>query len=132
MQRRDDRHFETRQEFDDVAAGLTAENPIFMLQGDNIEPCAVQEFGRLDILADGFFVNLKTHSRRIVVGAIRVRHGDDKGLKLWPRRRNRMMKIVSKRSDPASTRKMIPDERHAPKGSHLIVSGRPLFSAALS
>ena len=32
MQCRDNRHFEARQEFDDVATGLTAENSIFVLK----------------------------------------------------------------------------------------------------
>ena len=41
------------------------------------------------------------------------------------------VKIVSKRRNPALTWKIIPDERHAPEGSHSIGSARPLFSAAL-
>ena len=34
---RDDRHFEARQELDDIAAGLAAENSVFVLKGDNVE-----------------------------------------------------------------------------------------------
>ena len=80
MQCRDHRHFEARQEFDDVAAGLTAENPIFVLQGNNVVSRAVQKLRRLEIITDRLVVNFQAHCRRIVVGAVRIRHGDDAGL----------------------------------------------------
>ena len=131
VQRRDNRHFEPRQQFDDVAAGLTAENPIFVLKGNNVESRAVQEFGRLDIIADRFVVNLEAHSRRIVVGAARIRHGDDAGLKIRPSCRDCPVKIMSKCSNSATARKIVPDERHTLKKFHLIVSRRPSFGQRL-
>ncbi len=82
MQRRDNRHFKARQELDDVATGLTAEDSIFVLKGNNVESRAVKEFGRLDIIADRFVVNLETHSRRIVIGSVRIRHGDDASVEI--------------------------------------------------
>ena len=91
----------------------------------------IQELSRLDILANAFLVNLETHCRRIVVGEIRIRHGDYAGLKIWPSGRNRMVKIVSKRCDTALTRKIIPNESQSPEGFHLIGSMRPFFGVAL-
>ena len=82
VQRRDNRHFKARQELDDVATGLTAEDSIFVLKGNNVESRAVKEFGRLDIIADRFVVNLETHSRRIVIGSVRIRHGDDTSVEI--------------------------------------------------
>ena len=132
VQCRDDRHFESRQELDDIAAGLAAENPVFVLKRNNVESCAVQELGRLDIIADRFVVNLEAHSRRIVIGAVRIRHSDDAGLKIRPGGRDRPVKILGKCRDAAQARKIVPDEGHALKRFHLIVSRRPLFGAAFS
>ena len=52
MQRRDDRHGEALQEFDDVSTGLTAENPVLVLKGNNVEPRSVQEIGGFGITID--------------------------------------------------------------------------------
>ena len=71
MKRRDDRHFEARQELDDIAAGLATENSVFVLKGDNVETCIVQEFGRPHIVADHLFADLEAHGRWIVIGATR-------------------------------------------------------------
>ena len=129
MQRRDDRHFEARQQFDDVAAGLAAENPVFVLKANNVETRAVQEFGGLDIIADRFVVNFEAHGRRIVIGAVGIRHGDDAGLQIRPGGRNRPMKIMGKGRDTATARKIIADEGDALKGFHFIVSRRPYLGA---
>ena len=37
VKRSDNRHFEVRQELDDIAAGLPAENAVFVLKGNNVE-----------------------------------------------------------------------------------------------
>ena len=34
---RDDRHFEPRQQLDDIAAGLAAENSVLVLKGNDVE-----------------------------------------------------------------------------------------------
>ena len=75
---------------------------------------------------------LEAHSRGIVVGATRVRHGDDASLEVRALCRDRQMQIVSKGSDPASTRKMIADERHTLKQLHFAISRRLLVEAILA
>ena len=129
---RDNRHFEARQELDDIAAGLPTKNSIFVLKGNNVEAGIVQELGRLNIIADFFVVNLKAHSRRIVIGATGVRHCDDAGLKIRPSCRDRQMKIMGKGSDSATARKVIADECYTLKRFHLVVSRRPFVGAAFA
>ena len=132
VKRGHDRHFEARQELDDIAAGLTTENPVLVLKGNDVEACIVQELGGLNIVADHFVANLEAHSRRIVVGATRVRHGDDAGLEVRASCRDRPMKIMGKGSNSAATRKMIADERHTLKQFHFVVSRRLFVEAALA
>src|SRR5207344_1636268 len=105
-----DRHIEAGQEPDDAAPGLATENPVLMLKGNGVEACIVQELGRPSVVADHFVADLEAHSRGIVVGATRVRDGDDASPEMRALCRDRQMQIVSKGSDPAPTRKMIADE----------------------
>jgi len=127
-----DRHIEAGQELDDVAPGLATENPVLMLKGNGVEGCIVQELGRPSVVADHFVADLEAHSRGIVVGATRVRHGDDASPEVRALCRDRQMQIVSKGSDPASTRKMIADERHTLKQLHFAISRRLLVEAVLA
>ena len=113
-----DRHFEARQELDNIAASLTAENPVFVLKTHDVESRIVQKLGSLNILADRFIVDLKAHSWRVVIAATGVRHGDDAGLQIRASYRDRPMKIMGKGSDSAAARKMIPDERNPMERVH--------------
>ena len=126
-----DRHLETGQELDNVAPGFTAENPVLVLEGSDIESSSVEDRGCLDIVADHFVANLEAHSRRIVVGATRIRHGDDAGLKIRARWCDRPVQIMGKGSDAAATRKMIADERHTLKPLHFDISKLLFVEAAL-
>src|SRR5712691_6424182 len=129
---RDNRHFEARQELDDIAAGLPAKNSVFMLKGNNVEACIVQELGRVNIIADFFVVNLKAHSRRIVIGATEICHCDDAGLKVRTSCRARQMKIMGKGSDSAAARKMIADECYTLDRFHRVISRRPSVGVAFA
>src|SRR5260370_9157319 len=108
MKRRDNGHLETRQEINDIAAGLPAENSVFVLKGDNVETCIVQKVGTLSIFVDHLFANLKAYRRRIIIATTGVRHGDDAGFQFRPRHRDRPMQIMAKGSASATTRKLIP------------------------
>ena len=130
MKRRDDRHFEPRQELDDIAAGLAAENSILVLKGDDVEARIVQKFGGLNIFVDHFVVNLKAHGRRIVIGAAGIGHGDDAGLQIRAIERDRPMQIVGEGCDAAAARKMIADECNALKLLHCVLSSGRLRRAA--
>ncbi len=63
----DNRHFQPRQKLGDVPASLPAEDPIFMLEANDVEASLVQEFGGLNILADCFVVNLKENGWWILI-----------------------------------------------------------------
>src|ERR1700693_1079063 len=129
---RDNRHFEPRQELDDIAAGLSAKNSVFMLKGNNVEASFVQELGRLNIVFEFFVMNLKAHSRWIVVGTAGICHCDDAGLKTGFSCRDCQMKIMGKGSDSADARKMIADEGQTLRQFHLAVSRRPFVGAAFA
>ncbi len=79
---RDDRHFEPRQELDDIPAGLAAKNSVLVLKANDVEALIVQKLGGLNIIVDRFVVDLKAHRWRIVIGAAGVRHGDDAGFQI--------------------------------------------------
>ena len=110
VKRRDDRHFEAREELDDIAAGLAAENSVFVLKADDVEARSVQEFGGADIVVDRLFADLEADARRIVVGLIEDRSLRRRGLETRARRRDRLMKIMGECRDAAAARKMIADE----------------------
>ena len=131
MKRRDDRHGEALQELDDVSTGLTAENPVLMLQGNNVEPRSVQEIGGLRIAIDRLLLDLETHGRRIVIGAAGIVHGNDAGLQIRARCRDRPMQIMREGGNSAAARKMIADERNTLEWFHCIVPTRPFAGAAL-
>ena len=132
MKRGHDRHFEAGQELDDVAPGLATENPVLVLQGNDVEACIVQDLGRPNIVVDHFVADLEAHGRGVVMAATRVRHGDDASLEIRASGRDRPMKIVRKGSDSATTRKMIANERHTLKQFHFVVSRRPFVEAAFA
>jgi hypothetical protein len=118
MECRHDRHFEARQELDNITPGLTAENAVFVLKAHDVETRIVQKLGSLNILSNRFVVDLEAHSWRVVIGATGVRHGDDAGLQIRASGRDRPMKIVRKGSDSATARKVIPDERNTMERAH--------------
>src|SRR6266542_3252477 len=122
MKRGHDRHFEARQQLDDISAGLTAENSVFVLEGNNVEFPIVEKLGCLAVVADRLVVNLETHSPGIVVGAARIRHGDDAGLEIRASCGDSPMKIMGKGGDSATAREVIADEGHTLERFHLVVS----------
>ena len=79
MQRRDDRHGQPRKQRHDVAACFAAENPEFMLEGNDVEPARVQEAGRTNVVLYPFILDLIADGGRIVVGVTMVGHRHDAG-----------------------------------------------------
>ena len=67
MQRRDDRHSQVAQQSDDMAAGRTAEDSVFVLETDDIGIGEIEEIGRPQVRVDLLFLDLKPHFGRIIV-----------------------------------------------------------------
>ena len=118
MKRRDDRHVKARQQLDDIAAGLPAEDSILVLKANDVKALVVQKLGGLNIFVDRLVMNLKAHGRRIVVAAARVRHGDDAGFQIRAIERNRPMQIMGEGRDAAAARQMIADECNTLERAH--------------
>ena len=95
-----------------MAARFTAEYSEFMLEGNGIEACLIQEFGSPHIIIDGLVLDLKPHDRRIVIGAAMIRHGHDIGLEIGLRHQERTMQIVCESRDPTATGQIVSDERY--------------------
>ena len=83
VQCRDDRHGQACQQFEDVGAGIAAENPEFVLQADDVEPAGVQRSRGAHILFDAVFPDLQHDRCRIVIGLVVVGHRHDAGLRVW-------------------------------------------------
>ena len=102
MQRRDDRHGQARQQRHDVLAGLAAENAEFVLQRHDLEPAAVQEIGRPNIVFDTSVVDLKADGGRIVIDLTMIGHGDDGGFEIRTRVGDGVLQIGGECRDSAS------------------------------
>ena len=124
VKRRDDRHVEAGEKLDDVAAGLTAEDSVFVLQADRVDTLGVEECRGATIVVDILLADLEPNARRIVIIAPGVGHRDDRGLEVGTSRRDRLMQIVGEGGDSAAARKLVADEGDPARWVHAVVSER--------
>ena len=110
MQRRDDRHGQPRKQRHDVAAGFTAENAEFVLEGNGVEPARVQEVGRAHVIVYPFIPDLMADGGRVVVGVTVVGHRHDASFHVRVGRCNRLLQIGREGCDSAAARQRIPYE----------------------
>jgi hypothetical protein len=59
VQCRDDRHGQTRQQFQDMRPGFATENSEFVLQTDDVEPAGVEKRCAAHILLDAVVLDLQ-------------------------------------------------------------------------
>ncbi len=123
VKRRDDRHLQAREQFDDVATGFTAENAEFMLKRYDVELRSVQEFRGLHVTFDALVLNFITDERGVFVLASIVRHRDDGGVEVGSQRRDGLMQIVGEGRYTAAARKVIADDGDTGRCIHGQVSG---------
>jgi hypothetical protein len=81
-----------------------------VLEANNVGARFVQELSRFHVFVDVVVLNFQVYGFRILIGATRICHCYDAGLKIGTRRRNRSMKILSERGNATDARKMIADE----------------------
>ena len=120
MKRRDDRHLEARQQFDNVATRHPAEDPVLMLQRDEIKPGSIEKFRGLQVVIDHVVAKLNPYGAWVVIGPAGVIHGNDAGIQVRPRLRDGSMEIVGEGRDPAAAGQMIADERDTLESFHLL------------
>ena len=120
VKRRDDGHVEAREETDDIAARLSAKNPVLMLNVHHIDLRGVQEFCGTGVVINPLFADLEAHALRILVGLIRIGHCDDRGFQTGTSCGDGLMKIVGECRDAAAAWKLISDEGDPVKSGHLV------------
>ena len=118
MEGRDDRHGQPRQQGHDVTTRGAAEDAELVLKRDGLEPARIQEHGGPCIIFDLVVFDLKANNRRVIVGMALIGHRHDAGIKIWTRRRDRLLKMRRECRDPASARQGIPDERETVEPGH--------------
>ena len=130
MQRRHDRDGQARQQGHDLTSRFAAENAEFMLQGNGLEPAAVQIFGRPHIIIRPIVVDLQADGGRIIVDLAVIGHRNDDGFQIASRGRNGALQIGGKGRDATAAGKRISDERDTIYDGQFGVSG--CLSAACS
>jgi hypothetical protein len=118
MQRRDDRHRQPGQQAHDMASGGTAEDAEFMLERDRVEPIRVQEIGGARVIFNLVIFYLAANDGWIVVSMAMVGHRHDRGIKVWARRRDRLLKMRRECRDSATARQRIPDKCQMAEPGH--------------
>ena len=118
MKRRDDRHGQPRQQGHDVTTCGAAEDAELVLKRDGLEPARIQEHGRTGVIFDLVVFDLKTDSRRVIVGSALIGHRHDAGIDIRTRCGDRLLKMRRECRDPASARQGIPNERETVDPSH--------------
>jgi hypothetical protein len=77
VQRRDDGHRQVREQRQDVAAGIPAEDPELVLQARDFVPTGVQERSGLHVIIEVLVCDLPAHDGWVVVVTPLVRHRYD-------------------------------------------------------
>ena len=109
---------ESRQELDDISAGLPTKDSIFVLEANDVKLRIVQKIGRLNIFADGSVIDLKPHGNWIVIDAPGICHRNHACLQIEAIERNRPMKVMGESRNSTATRQMITDECNPLKRGH--------------
>jgi hypothetical protein len=84
VQRRHDRHGQTRQQLEDVGAGFAPENSELVLQANDVEPAGIQEGRGAHIFFDAVIPDLQGDRSGIIIGLTVVGHRHDRGLQVRP------------------------------------------------
>ena len=113
---------EARQQLEDMAAGLAAENSEFVLQANDVEPARVQEVRGADIFLDVAVPDLEDDRGGIVIALAVVGHRDDAGLEVRACNGYRLMQVSGEGGDTASARQRIADEGDAAERRHVWAS----------
>jgi hypothetical protein len=115
VQRGHHRHAQLAQERQNVTAGRTAEDAVFVLQADEIHIVAVQEIRGPPVRGWVILHQLEAHARRIGVAVVGVVHGQGEASRLRVRGGDGLAQIGREGGNPALARQIIADEGDPPK-----------------
>ena len=115
-------HRQPLQQRQDVLACLAAEDAELVLQADRVEPSCIDVRCCCHVVGEYVLPDLTTNRRRIVVGAIAVGHGNDRGNDRRNARCDRLLQIRGERRDTAAARQRIADKGDAPGAAHTWIS----------
>ena len=110
MQRSDQRHFQSAQQGQNVAARGAAEDAIFMLQTDEIVAIEIQEIGGPLIGGKVLLRQLQAHLLRIVVAGIGIVDGNGKQAPFSVFGCERVAQVGRESGDAALARQIIPNK----------------------
>src|SRR6185437_6100989 len=82
-----------------------------MLQGNRLEPAAVQVLGRPHIIVRAIVGNLQPNRRRIIVDLAVIGHRDDDSFEVCPRSLDGALQIGGEGRDAAAAGQRVSDER---------------------
>ena len=110
VQRCDDRHAQIAQQPNDVAAGRTAEDAVFVLKADDIRVSEIEEIGRTQVGVDLLLLDFEPNFRRVVVTLGNVVDRHDETIRTGILGGNRRAEVVGEGRYAASSRQVIADE----------------------
>ncbi len=106
----DDRHMKAAQKLEDVRAGRSAENSVFVLQAYQINVAEIQEIRGLAIRNQLILGKLEAHAGGIGVTLWRIVHRQRQQFRGAIFSVNRVAQIRCKRGDSTPPRKIVPDD----------------------
>ena len=106
----DNRHSQVADQAQDVAAGHSAIDPIFVLQTDEIRVGEVKKIGRAEIAGQVLLVDFKAYFRRIVVTIVPVVDGDHRIFRVRKTLGDRGIHVMRERGNTALAGQIITHE----------------------
>ena len=110
MQRRDERHIQPTQKFEDVCARSTSKNSIFVLQAHQIDIAEIQKVGGLAVGSQIVLGQLEPHSGGIAVALFSIVHGESQQLGRAVFRVNGVAQVRRERRNSALSREIVADD----------------------
>ena len=110
MQRRDERHVQPAQEFEDVCACSAAKDSIFVLKTNQIDIAEIQKVGGLPVGGEIVLGQFEAYSGRIAVALFRIVHWKSQQLGRAVFRVDGVAQIGRERRNSTLSRKIVADD----------------------
>jgi chaperonin GroES len=117
VQRGDDGHPQFAQQLQDVTPGFSAEDPVLVLDADDVDGVDVQEVRGATVRGDLALGDLEANTRRVGIAPAGIVHREDEALDLGTGRSDGPAQIGRESRDPAMTRQVVAEHRDLPDRS---------------